>query len=223
MEPDLEHRLNELESVRRRAGRRTLVMLFVVTLVASGLAITYVLRTYQRAESAQQEVQVVTKEKEQETRTLTKKLEDSQEALETEKKALPPVDPEKAGIKEYHLGRYNDAVKSYDEALKKDPNNAYIWNLKGYSLFKAGRYEESLNALRKSVQVDPQYAWGYFDLARVYCKVKQHENAVAAARTAVKLWPGIQGKMSNDKEFKMLCGDPSDLLANKAPEGTPKP
>lgn len=212
MDSDLSRRLDDLEMVRRRAGRRTLLILIGVVVIGGVSAGAYVLTTYRRAESAQEKVQEVTKEKEKVSEELTAKVEEETKKRELSERRIDQTldvikDPSKAGIKAYHEGRYGEAVKAYDKTLSKDSNDFYIWNLKGYSLFKAGRYEESIEALRTSVRINPQYAWGYFDLARVYCKVKRREEAITAARKAIQLRPDMQAIMSGDKEFTSLCGN----------------
>jgi tetratricopeptide (TPR) repeat protein len=212
MDSDLTQKLEDLEIVRRRAGRRTLLIL-IVGIVAGGVSAgAYVLTNYRRTESAQEKVQEVTREKEKVFGELTAKVEEETKKREQSERRIDQTlqvikDPSKVGIKAYHEGRYAEAVKAYDKALNKDPNDPYIWNLKGYSLFKAGRYEESIDALRTSVRINPQYAWGYFDLARVYCKVNRREEAIIAARKAVQLRSDMKAIMSRDKEFTSLCGN----------------
>lgn len=40
------------------------------------------------------------------------------------------------GINAYHSGAYRAAVDAYSRALQLDPQNTYVLDLKGYSLFK---------------------------------------------------------------------------------------
>ena len=39
------------------------------------------------------------------------------------------------GIALDNLGKYDEAIKAYDEAIKLDPNDAVAWNNKGVALF----------------------------------------------------------------------------------------
>lgn len=109
------------------------------------------------------------------------------------------------GINLYHSRMYERAVEAYNEALRLDPRNPYIANLKGYSLFKANRLEEAIRTLRHSVEVDPTYAWGFFDLARVLCANKEFSNAEDAALSGITLRPGLKDIMLSDGEFARLC------------------
>lgn len=109
------------------------------------------------------------------------------------------------GINFYHTGNYTSAISSYDQALALDSLNAYILNLKGYSLFKAKQLAQAERALRRSVEVSPSFAWGYFDLARVLCAEGKFADASSATKTALSLRPDLAETMRGDKEFSKLC------------------
>lgn len=120
------------------------------------------------------------------------------------------------GIELYHQEMYREAVQAYDEALKLDPRNPHVADLKGYSLFKAKRLKESVAALRYALEIDPNYAWGHFDLARVSCARKEFSNARESAARAVKLAPGLEQIMFADEEFTDLCGPILGSLKTRA-------
>jgi len=109
------------------------------------------------------------------------------------------------GINRYHQGSYRGAIEAYNQALRLDPKNPYIANLKGYSEFKANRLEDSIASLERAVTIDPTYAWGYFDLARVLCADRKFSEAKEAADKAVKLRPELADVMASDGEFTRLC------------------
>jgi tetratricopeptide (TPR) repeat protein len=109
------------------------------------------------------------------------------------------------GINYFHAGMYPKAITAYDGALRLDPTNPYIANLKGYSLFKANKFDESLQALQQAVRIDSKYAWGFFDIARVYCAKKDFMDAQNAASEAIKIRPDLKETMLSDGEFTQLC------------------
>jgi tetratricopeptide (TPR) repeat protein len=110
------------------------------------------------------------------------------------------------GIRAYQRGQYDEAIKLYDQYLSKNYNDAYVLNLKGYSLFKLKRYDEAITALLTATKADPKYAWAYFDLARVYCAMGKSSEANSAINQAISLQPDMQTIMRNDNEFQSLCG-----------------
>lgn len=134
--------------------------------------------------------------------SLNSQLRSAQSELATYREAL---DAAREGINEYHSGNYAGAVASYNSALKLDPRNAYLLDLKGYSLFKDRKFDDAIATLQQSVQSDQKYAWGYFDLARVYCAAGKFSDAKTAADMAVTINAAMRSKMDADGEFRRLC------------------
>jgi tetratricopeptide (TPR) repeat protein len=50
-------------------------------------------------------------------------------------------------------GKYNEAIKAYDEAIELDPKYAKAWNNNGLSLKALGRTAESNAALAKAKEL----------------------------------------------------------------------
>jgi tetratricopeptide (TPR) repeat protein len=111
----------------------------------------------------------------------------------------------RAAIEAFHAGNLKAAVKLYDEALEYDPHNAYLLDLRAYSLFRLRRLNAALRSARQSVAADPKYAWGYFDLARFLCARAHIEDARTAAQRAIVLDPSMRSLMESDGEFQRLC------------------
>ena len=64
------------------------------------------------------------------------------------------------GIALYSQGKYNEAIKAYDEAIKLDPKYAMAWNNKGLALNSQGKYNEAIKAYDEAIKLDPKYAHG---------------------------------------------------------------
>ncbi|MEO8441097.1 MAG: hypothetical protein ABI547_01285 [Betaproteobacteria bacterium] len=114
------------------------------------------------------------------------------------------------GINAFHRKQYRLAITRYDEALRLNPGDAYIHNLKSYSQFKAGDLTGAIATMSKSLEIEPTYDWGYFDLARYQCASGGDSDAVATLRAALakrdlsvkKLAPVF---LAEDGEFRKLC------------------
>lgn len=121
--------------------------------------------------------------------------------------ARQAVAASRAAINAFHAGRFEDAVSLYDEALKSDPENAYLQNLRAYALFRLGKVDTAIEGQRLSLAVDPNYAWGYFDLARFLCAASPPlwDEANDAARRAIELRPELLEIMRSDGEFQRVC------------------
>lgn len=55
------------------------------------------------------------------------------------------------------LGKDEEAIKSYDKAIKLNPNYPEVYNNKGYVLYKLGRYEEAISNFNKALELNPNY------------------------------------------------------------------
>jgi len=66
----------------------------------------------------------------------------------------------------YNQGRYDEAIDSYDEAIRLDPNASVTWQAwsgKGNSLYKLGLYDRAILAYDRAIQLRPENAlvWAY--------------------------------------------------------------
>jgi tetratricopeptide (TPR) repeat protein len=61
-------------------------------------------------------------------------------------------------------GKFDAAIKSYQQAIQMDPNSAEAYSLMGSALGEAGKYKEAEEALRKAVALRPNFAEGYYHL-----------------------------------------------------------
>jgi len=111
----------------------------------------------------------------------------------------------RSAIEAFHQRDFRRAVELYGDALACDPDNAYLLNLRAYSLFRLGRLADAIAEQRRSISVDRNYAWGYFDLARFLCAAGDFEAARANIDEAIRLRPGLAQIMRNDGEFQRLC------------------
>lgn len=110
----------------------------------------------------------------------------------------------------FYQRRYEEAIKYYDEALRLNPRDAYILNLKSYSQFKSGDFIGAAETIKEGLSLDPSYAWGYFDLARYQCAAGQYEEALASLAVALKSRGDAVRSLAprfirDDGEFRRFC------------------
>ncbi|MBO3800114.1 MAG: tetratricopeptide repeat protein [Candidatus Brockarchaeota archaeon] len=63
------------------------------------------------------------------------------------------------------MGRFEDAIKYCDEAIKINPKDAEAWSLKGICLYFLHRYEEALKCCEKAVRLNPKDASAWYNKA----------------------------------------------------------
>ena len=55
----------------------------------------------------------------------------------------------------YDQGKYNEAIKAYDEVIRLDPNVAPAWYNKGLALDELALYEEAISAYTRPLDSIP--------------------------------------------------------------------
>lgn len=130
-------------------------------------------------------------------------------------------------IRAYHKKNYAQAIAKYDEALRLNPGDAYLYNLKSYSQFKAGDFQGAISTLSRALQLDPSYDWGYFDLARYQCAAGLPDAAVGTIAEALKtrgqpIRSGIRFFLAKDGEFVRLCATVRNKLERLADDAGDK-
>ena len=115
-----------------------------------------------------------------------------------------------AAIESFHRKDYAAAVAKYDQALELNPGDAYVYNLKSYSQYKAGDVDSAIDTLSRSLEMNPAYDWGYFDLARYQCAARAYDDALDTIARALALRGepirrGAAFFLANDGEFVRVC------------------
>jgi tetratricopeptide (TPR) repeat protein len=210
---EFEYLLNRVE---RKAVLRTGV--WVTLLVATGLALfLYSLQAAQKARLAAEKSKQDALNYVEQAHKYQAQIHELEAALSNSREAVQYVSQ---GINLYHAGNYGLAVNAYDEALRLDPNNPYVLDLKGYSLFKMKDLAGAISVLRESISGKREYAWGYFDLARAYCAEREYDLATQSLQEALRLRPGLRQFMNGDGEFLRLCAPIKRTFSQPSPPPT---
>jgi tetratricopeptide (TPR) repeat protein len=85
--------------------------------------------------------------------------------------------------------RTEEAISSYGQVLKLDPDYAPAHINLGTLYYNQSDYELAEEHYRKAIEADPRYALAYFDLGNVLDETQRLEEAIAAYRVALQLAP----------------------------------
>jgi tetratricopeptide (TPR) repeat protein len=97
----------------------------------------------------------------------------------------------KQGNSLYSEGRYQEAIASYDNALKIKPDNYLAWNIRGLALFDFGRNEEAVASYDNALKIKPDdyLAWNGRGLALE--NLGRNEEVIASYDNALKFKPDL--------------------------------
>ncbi len=87
----------------------------------------------------------------------------------------------------YHeAGQYQNAIKSYEEALELQENLTVASNL-GLCYQRLGKDKKAVKAYERAIAIDPVNAYPYNNLAQLYIRQKNYEKALEFAKKATAL------------------------------------
>jgi tetratricopeptide (TPR) repeat protein len=83
------------------------------------------------------------------------------------------------------LGRDQEAIRSYERAIRIKPDYADTWNNEGRSLVGVGRYQEAITSFERAIRIKPDYADAWYNkgiILRNLGKQKDADRCFAKAR-----------------------------------------
>lgn len=108
-------------------------------------------------------------------------------------RALPPEEQRalahnEKGLDYFTRGKFEQAVKEYDEAISAYPALAPAHNNRGSALFALGRFEDAAASFRRAVELEPNYGQARFNLALAYIKLGREREAGDALNAATRAY-----------------------------------
>ncbi|HLL55590.1 MAG TPA: VWA domain-containing protein [Myxococcaceae bacterium] len=126
------------------------------------------------------------------------------------------------GRKAYDEGRYEDALKAFDEAAKSRPPSAALDFNRGSALYKLGRHEEAKQAFLRAAQGSPGTleAKDRYNLGNALAQLGQKQEAISAYRKALTLDPTDEHARHN---LEVLLRQQTQAKAEQQPkQGGPR-
>jgi Tfp pilus assembly protein PilF len=95
------------------------------------------------------------------------------------------------GIAQQQQDRFNDALKSYQQAAKLDKKGGEAWNNIGTVYFEQMKWVKAVHTYQKAIELDPYNATFFSNLGLAYLKHKQVPEAITAFQRALALDPDV--------------------------------
>lgn len=84
-------------------------------------------------------------------------------------------------------GKYDEAIKAYDEAIRLDPNAPDAWYNKGLALYSQKKYDESIDAYDEAIRLNPDLVAAWNNKGIVLNCLGMYDNAIKAFDVAILL------------------------------------
>jgi tetratricopeptide (TPR) repeat protein len=105
----------------------------------------------------------------------------------------PQVDESKEwfdrGNKLYRLGRYEEAISSYDRAIEINPDLHEVWYNLGVSLSNLGRYADAIASYDRAIAINPDYHEFWSNRGVSLGNLGRYADAIASHDRAIEIKP----------------------------------
>jgi tetratricopeptide (TPR) repeat protein len=88
------------------------------------------------------------------------------------------------------LGKTEEAIEAYQQAITLDPKYAYPYYGLGKTLSELGKKKEAIEAYKQAINVDPKYAYPYYGLGNTLSELGKTEEAIEAYQKFITRWNG---------------------------------
>jgi len=107
------------------------------------------------------------------------------------------------GLALLELGRYEEALKCYEELIKINPNYAEVWYAKGVVLRSLGRNEDAIKCYDEAIKINPNYAEAWVGKGMALANLGRNEDALKCYDEAIKINPNYAQAWAH-KGFALL-------------------
>ncbi len=85
------------------------------------------------------------------------------------------------------LGRYEEAIRAFDRAVRLNPNDASAYNNKGEALYELKHYNKAIRAFDEAIRLDLNYADAYNSKGFSLYKLGCYSEAIEVYEEAIQL------------------------------------
>ena len=129
--------------------------------------------------------------------------------------ARPPAAPDIAadylsrGNALYRQNEFLSALHMYQTALALSPHDVKTHNNLGITYIQLAMFDEAVDTFKEALGLDSSYSLAYYNLACLYGRIGDVENAVGYLRQAVALQPETRGWAIADSDFAPVRDAPA--------------
>ena len=141
----------------------------------------------------------------QNVRDSLKKLQKMMAELEAKKYINPEIAEEhnEKGKEIFKTGKFPDALKEYEEAIKRNPADAKYYLNAGICLIKLLEFPGALKKVEKALDLDPKYVKAWAKKADIHFGMKEFHKADEAFKKGLAIDPSNQECSAGVKKVQM--------------------
>jgi tetratricopeptide (TPR) repeat protein len=113
-----------------------------------------------------------------------------------------------------NLGRYEDAIASYDEAIKFKPDKDAAWYNRGFALDNLGRFEDAIASYDEAIKFKPDKDAAWYNRGIALRNLGRYEEAIASYDEAIKFKPDLDQAWNNRGNALGNLGRYEDAIAS---------
>lgn len=107
------------------------------------------------------------------------------------------------------LGRYEEAISSFEKAIKIIPVNPESWHLRGFALAKLKRYQEALVDYEKAIELEPNRWYTWLGRSKILETLNRYNEALNSYNKGIQfspnaafLWQGRGGVFTKLQRYE---------------------
>ncbi|MEJ2588474.1 MAG: tetratricopeptide repeat protein [Deltaproteobacteria bacterium] len=108
------------------------------------------------------------------------------------------------GRRYYREGRFQEAKRCYERALKADPGNALALNNLGVLQIRGRHLVAAKKNFEKAIRLKPDYVDPYYNMACLLAIENQAQESLRYLKKAVSLYPSVKAWACEDSDLRSL-------------------
>lgn len=102
------------------------------------------------------------------------------------------VEAKERGNALFREGKFPDAIKEFDEAIRRDPTNASYFSNRSFAYIKLMEPVRGKEDAEKAIELDPNFVKAYIRKATCHQLMKEYHKAMETYEKGMKLDPDNQ-------------------------------
>lgn len=90
-----------------------------------------------------------------------------------------------------------EAPAFFDKLVKEQPNNYYVWQMRGVGWKAKGEYDNAINDFTEAIRLNPHGTLAYISRGIVWYSRKEYDKAIADYNEAIRLDPKLVSAFNN--------------------------